>query len=470
MSDLNIKSLRELLANKRATWTIAREAPDTTTLDELGRKYKLGSLPVPPTMPVTRMPRIRKPLDAPVVPAQPEVSRLLRRGGIGGGALPKAWDWRNVNGKNYVSAVRDQGGCGSCVSFGVTAAIEAHYRIETNQPTAATNLSEASLFFVANRQCNFGDPNYGWWVPSGLDAAMKEGLCFESQYPYQPVNQTADIPEGTVRTIKVSGYDSSTSTAQMKRWLVEDGPLVTAFTVFNDFFAFFNNGTGVYQHLTGGVAGGHAVCVVGYDDGQNAWICKNSWGSSTTHGDGCFLIGYGECGIDARMYVPQDAVDTYTVDEIPYDPCKLVVVNRGALGWMLTDGRMSMRLFDNAEDARNGLRVARRHNRQCFVGRDNPRTNRMDYILEYWSGNSGLPREPLTRTDGIPYQPANVKALDIDAQGWRIHEGDHWMLIAHDMNDALAMLRVAERHSRICFIGRNNQRPNRKNYIMTYFE
>ncbi|NNU43105.1 C1 family peptidase [Ramlibacter montanisoli] len=360
MSDLNIKSLRELLANKRATWTIAKEALDTTTLGELGKKYKLGSLPVPPTMPVTRMPRIRKPADAPVVPAQPEVSRLLRRGGIGGGALPKAWDWRNVNGKNYVSAVRDQGGCGSCVSFGVTAAVESHYRIETNQPASVSNLSEASLFFVADRQCNFGDPNYGWWVPSGLDAAMKEGLCFEAQYPYVPVNQTPDIAQGTVRTIKVSGYDSSTSTAQMKRWLVEDGPLVTAFTVFDDFFAFFNSGTGVYQHLTGGVAGGHAVCVVGYDDHQHAWICKNSWGSSATHGDGCFLIGYGECGIDARMYVPQDAVDTYTVDEIPYDPCKLVVVNRGALGWMLTDGRMSMRLFDNAEDARNGLRVARR--------------------------------------------------------------------------------------------------------------
>ena len=170
------------------------------------------------------------------------------------------------------------------------------------------------------------------------------------------------------------------------------------------------------------------------------------------------------------MYVPQDVFDVLTTDEISYDPSRLVVVDRGALGWMLTDGRMSMRLFDNAEDARNGLRVARRYNRQCFVGRDNPRPNRRDYILEYWDGNSGLNREPLTRTDAIPYQPNDVKALDLDAQGWRIHEGQHWMLIANDMNDALSELQVVERHSRICFIGRDNHRPNRADYIMTYFE
>jgi hypothetical protein len=104
------------------------------------------------------------------------------------------------------------------------------------------------------------------------------------------------------------------------------------------------------------------------------------------------------------------------------------------------------------------------------VGRDNPRSNRRDYILEYWTGNSGLPAEPLTRTDALPYHPANVVATDLDAQGWRLQEGSHWMLTAHDMNDALAMLRVVERSSRMCFIGRGNNRPNRKDYIMTYFE
>ena len=469
MSDTTVKILQDVLSSKKASWSMTKDITESTTLRELAQSYHLGALPIPESMPKTRMPRVRKALDSPVFPAQPGVSRLLRLGEKGG-ALPKKWDWRAVNGKNYASPVRNQEGCGSCVSFGVTAALESLHRIETNRPTEVLDLSEASLFFVANRQCNPGEPNYGWWVSSGLDAVVQEGICFEENYPYKPVNQRADIPNGTVRTLKIRGYDSSTNIEQMKRWLVEDGPLVTSFTVYNDFFAFFNSGTGVYHHITGEVAGGHAVCVIGYDDEQNAWICKNSWGSSTTHPDGCFLIGYGQCGIDSRMYCPQDVVDTYTIDTIPYDPRRLVVVDRGALGWMLTDGRMSMRLFDNAEDARNGLRVARRYTRQCFVGRDNPRSNRIDYILEYWAGNSGLPWEPLTRTDIIPYQPANVRALDLDDQGWRIHEGDHWMLIAHDMNDALAILQVVERHSRFCFIGRNNRRPNRKSYIMTYFE
>lgn len=466
MSD--IKTLRQLLATQQATWSLGIDVPDSTLLSELTREYHLGALPVPLSARKTYLPRMRPAVGAPVVPAEPGVSRLLRRGATGT-TLPPTWDWRNVNGTSYVSPVRHQGGCGSCVSFGTTAALEAHYRIQTNQSTPL-DLAEASLFFVANRQCNRDDPNYGWWIPGALDGAAEEGICFEENYPYRPVNQAADIPNGTVHTLKIRGYDSSSDTEQMKRWLVEDGPLVTDFTVYDDFYAFFKAGNGVYRHLTDAVVGGHAVCVIGYDNAHGAWICKNSWGSHTAHPDGCFLIGYGQCGIDKCMYVPQDVFDVFTVDQIPYNPSRLTIVDRGARGWILTDGSMSMRLFDNAEDARNGLRVARRHTRQCFVGRNNPRTNRSDYILEYWDGNSGLPWEPLTRTYSIPYQAANAKALDLDDLGWRLHDGEHWMLMAHDMDDALAMLQVVERHSRICFVGRDNTRPNSKDYIMTYFE
>ncbi|HAC20726.1 MAG TPA: hypothetical protein DCF91_01350 [Porphyromonadaceae bacterium] len=463
---LDLELLRKKLQKANAGWTLNEEGAKDSSNFFSQHEGGLGSLPIPDTMQTAFMPRMRK-ATSEIVPAEPGVSRLLRKTIT---IMPSKWDWRNINGKNYTSPPRNQGGCGSCVSFAIVSALEAHLRIEDNLPEVSIDLSEASLFFPANRQCNVGDPNVGWWVPVGLDACVKEGVCREVEYPYRPVNQTADIPNGTFLTYKIKGYDSTTSTAQMKKWLVEDGPLVADFSVYEDFDVYWNRGNGVYSYVTGAFRGGHAVSVIGFDDTEQCWICRNSWGASATHPDGSFKIKYGQCGIDDRMYLPQDIYNVYTIDCLPYNPAMLRIVDDGIRGWLLTDGVSRMKLFDNREDARNGLIVARRHTAHCFVGRDNPRPNRSDYIFEYWTGNSGLPATPLTKTDCIPYNPNNVVAHDIDAAGWRIQEGNHWMLIAHDMNDALAMLGVVERYTRMCFIGRDNKRPNRKDYIMTYFE
>lgn len=464
---MNIKELRSLLKTTNAKWTIIPNIEDTVSIEEVFKPYPVGSLPIPAGMPTARMPRMRLPEDGKYFPWQPMTLKIFRSSVS---ILPASWDWRNVNKQNFITPVRNQGGCGSCVAFAATAAVEAHKRIETQQANLLLDLSEASLFFVNNRQCNLGDPNYGWWITNALDFLVEEGICFEENYPYRGINQTAQLIEGTERTIKINGYDSTSSINQMKRWLVEDGPLVTSFTVYNDFFGFFNWGSGVYTHTTGDVAGGHAVLVIGYNDNESCWICKNSWGAKQNHPDGCFKIAYGECGIDSRMYIVQGVYDVYTVDELPYDPRKLRIIDEGSKGWLLTDGTSRMKMFDNKEDARNGLMVARRHTIHGFVGRDNSRTNRIDYITEYWTGNSRLPHEPLTKTDCIPYNPNNVVAEDLDSNGWRIKDGKHWMLLANDMNDAVAILRIVETHTKMCFIGRDNNRSNRKNYIMTYWE
>ena len=47
-------------------------------------------------------------------------------------SLPEEFDWRNVDGKNYVSPVRNQGSCGSCYAFGTLAMFEARVRILSN--------------------------------------------------------------------------------------------------------------------------------------------------------------------------------------------------------------------------------------------------------------------------------------------------------------------------------------------------
>lgn len=464
---MKIKELKSILQQSIAGWTIPSGVAEETEVEAFSHRYALGALPTPVGMPTARLARIRKPVDAGVALWQPGTTRLGR---ALASALPKSWDWRNVQGKNWVSPAKNQGGCGSCVAFAVSAAFESLQRIETSNAALSIDSSESNLFFVNERQCNLGDPRYGWSIPPALDYLVDQGACAEVNFPYRDVNQNAELVQGSENTWKITGYDSTSDTNQMKRWLCEEGPLVTSFSVYDDWFVYWDTGAnGVYTHHTGVLRGGHAVAVIGYDDAHSCWICKNSWGS--THGnDGCFRIGYGQCGIDGRMYLIQDVHDVVSRDEIAYNPRTLRIVNEGAKGWLLTDGVSRMKMFDNKEDARNAMAVARRYTRQGFVGRDNSRQNRIDYITEYWAGNSGLPWEPLTKVDAIPYNPTKVVAEDIDSNGWRLKEGEHWMLLAHDLNDALAILGVAERYTKMCFIGRDNHRPNRKSYIMTYWE
>lgn len=216
-----------------------------------------------------------------------------------------SFDWRNINGKNYITPVKNQGGCGSCVAFGSAATLEAMLRIAIGDAAYPIDLSEAHLFYCNNRQCNPGDPNYGWWVSAALDACKNPGVADDPCYPYTDVNQACKLCSNWAnRVTRISGWHAITSIADMKTWLSTRGPLVACYTVYDDFFAYKS---GVYQHVSGKVAGGHCVCCVGYNDAQGCWIMKNSW--ATSFGEsGYFRIAYGQCGIDATMW----AVDGFT--------------------------------------------------------------------------------------------------------------------------------------------------------------
>jgi hypothetical protein len=170
------------------------------------------------------------------------------------------------------------------------------------------------------------------------------------------------------------------------------------------------------------------------------------------------------------MYLIEDVYEIPLRNEYRYDPNSLRVVPFGEKGWLLTDGGVWLKLLDNKEDARNALRVARRHTIRGLIGRYNGRKNYLDYINEYWIGDSGLPHEPLTRSESIPYDPNNVTAKDKDQEGWSLADGRSLLATADNKDDALAALRLIQRHNRKCFIGRGNRRPNPQHYIMTYWE
>ncbi|XP_067008532.2 dipeptidyl peptidase 1 [Anabrus simplex] len=237
-----------------------------------------------------------RPEPAPVTP------ELLREAA----SLPKNFDWRNVNGINYVSPVRNQGSCGSCYAFSALGMLESRLRVKTNNtvqvelsPQDIVSCSQLSQgcaggfpFLIAGRygkdygvveeQCN---PYQGQDGPCTLDVCPR---YYTSEYQY------------------VGGYYGGCNELQMQLALVREGPLSVSFEVESDFYHYEG---GIYHHTNAFsfdpfVLVNHAVLLVGYGvdeiTGENYWIVRNSWGDSWGE-NGYFRIrrGTNEVGIES---------------------------------------------------------------------------------------------------------------------------------------------------------------------------
>ena len=83
-------------------------------------------------------------------------------------------------------------------------------------------------------------------------------------------------------------------------------------------------------------------------------------------------------------------------------------------------------------------------------------------------------QKPITagRSVCVPYDPSTLKLTEIGSTGtWRLQRGDGAIFEQFaDREDAEAGLEVAKRHTQICYIGKSNTRPNRADYVMTYWK
>lgn len=166
-----------------------------------------------------------------------------------------------------------------------------------------------------------------------------------------------------------------------------------------------------------------------------------------------------------REVVAENPVDE---DCLNYNPNNLTIRNEGVSGWLLTDGSSRMLILDNVTDARNALALAKRHTAHCFIGRDNRRTDRQNYIVEYWKGNSGIATN-ISNEDCIDYNESNLTIRNEGASGWLLTDGSSRMFLLDDRGDATLAKGIATDNSKQCFIGRNNTRSNRKSYIVNYW-
>lgn len=276
-------SIRSALQEASVDWSAGITSVSELSADE--KKRRLGYVPGP--------------LEPSLVDRVQSAKATYSAAALAGAPALAAFDLRNVGGKNFITAIKDQADCGSCVAFGAVATVEGTLRRARNNPNLVVDLSEAHLFFCHARSQG-RDCNNGWWVPPALDACRELGVVDDACYPYTSGDRSCAslCADSAQRATRIAGWSSLKNANDMKLWLSSKGPLAACFTVYDDFFAYLS---GVYRHVTGGVAGGHCVSVVGYNDAGQYWICKNSWGLGFGE-QGFFRIAYGECGIDAEMW------------------------------------------------------------------------------------------------------------------------------------------------------------------------
>lgn len=219
-------------------------------------------------------------------------------------ALSEVFDWRDQNGKNFVTPVKNQGRCGSCVAFAAASVFETQMNITTNSIGLGWGFSPQHLF-----SCGGGSCTSGWFPVAAVDFLEDKGIPEEACFPYTSGAVGSDVScKLTCRDSKMRSQKASmrarsrvfrgASIDDVKSALL-GGPLITTMRVYDDFYHYTR---GVYRHMKGPLLGGHAVMIVGWNNADEAWIVRNSWGTDWGE-EGDFRIAWNDIsGVGSSFY------------------------------------------------------------------------------------------------------------------------------------------------------------------------
>jgi len=196
---------------------------------------------------------------------------------------PSTVDWRTHT-PSVVSAVKDQGQCGSCWAFSATENIESMWALAGNDIPVLSPEQIVDCDTV-DQGCNGGD------TPTAFEYVTQAGgLETETAYPYQAgqsgsggsctfdqsqvvakiSNFTWVIPECT------TGSCNNQNMGQVQTQLATVGPF--AICVFAEPWQDYSGG--VFNDATcshDAASLDHCVQMIGYDNPNGYWIVRNSW-------------------------------------------------------------------------------------------------------------------------------------------------------------------------------------------------
>jgi cathepsin L len=186
-------------------------------------------------------------------------------------------DWRT---KGAVTAVKNQGQCGSCWSFSTTGSVEGCHQISTG---SLVSLSEQNLMDCSWNQGNEAC-NGGLMTPAMTYIISNGGIDTESSYPYTATSShTCRYSAANRGSTEKSYTNVAKGDENDLANKVNIGPTSVAIDASQSSFQLYKSGV-YYEPRCSSTQLDHGVLAVGYgtDDTSKAdyWIVKNSWGTS----------------------------------------------------------------------------------------------------------------------------------------------------------------------------------------------
>lgn len=227
------------------------------------------------------------------------------------GGPPTTFNWKNFGGEDYTSPIANpsQGPqCGSCYAFATIGVVESVLDIQSLNPDLNKDLSEQYIVSCASDDLplTVWGCDGAWYTPppgfaNFIDWTRDNDVVSESCFPY--TSGGGNVPSCNDNCPKITdvvgwGWVDSTQRTNIKNALITQGPLTAYMKVYDDFH---NYNGGIYEHTGGGGdPSDHIVTIVGYNENQDYWICKNSWGTNWGE-NGWFKIKFGNCDIEKHI-------------------------------------------------------------------------------------------------------------------------------------------------------------------------
>ena len=209
--------------------------------------------------------------------------------------------WINkIDLRDQMPPVVDQGSIGSCTANAICSVV----RFERKRQNLPNDVDLSRLFLYYNERELLApwavNVDSGAIIRDGIKCVVQEGSIPETEWPYD-VSQFTVKPSDqcyadALKDLVIKYCAVPQNKVNLRVALFQGFPIIFGFTVYESFLSPAVASTGIVPmpQDSESVLGGHCVSIVGFDNKNNWFICRNSWGD-----------GWGDKGY---FYMPYDYI------------------------------------------------------------------------------------------------------------------------------------------------------------------